>query len=282
MFSFVSSAYGTQSSKTSNIENYQIYSKYFTNDKLIYKIKNDHCLFKLTLEEVNNMKFKNWEANRQFDEGRIPPIAEGIKQSKLVDSVIYCFMNNKYEFEIYDGIHRYSACKRIASETDCSIEDMSIPCLINVMFYKDVNEVKNSFHRINSGIPVPTLYLEEENQKTLKKKQKIEYSISYFTEHYKKMFTPKKPQKGHENRDRMIEKLSDIIDQSDKFETCSNNEFKDYLMQYNMRMKESFNMLNDSLNLTDRQKKKCIDNDCYMFIRNGGLWHYHFLELFGK
>ena len=98
----------------------------------------------------------NWKYNRKPDNTRIEMIHEYI-QNNGVDLVpgLICAWETENRLEIYDGFHRFSACKNLNS---CKI-------IIKITKTQDEEVIKKDFELVNKSVYVPAMYLETNQNK---------------------------------------------------------------------------------------------------------------------
>ncbi len=109
---------------------------------------------------INELKSKytiqNWQKNRPPDIVRVAQIQQYLLDNhiEIVDGIICAWLKYKTLY-IYDGIHRLEAALNINKD---------IMLLIKIVKTKDENVVIHDFKQINSSIPIPYLYLENDNK----------------------------------------------------------------------------------------------------------------------
>jgi len=208
-------------------------------------------LFKLTII--------NWEKNRPPDMTRIPPMIKQFKKQNYVDGYIYLAKDENGVYHCYDGIHRLVALKELYdSSSDIPLYHR---CMLHISDY-DENYIEQKFKLLNKCVPVPELYTEASY--TLDLKDRVEYVVKQTQQNYPKHFSAKKrPQKIHENRDGMIDKVTEFLQNNKELLRFSKEQLYDMcITQFNNYMKEKINFVK----ITKGQRDKCILNDCYLFI----------------
>jgi hypothetical protein len=98
----------------------------------------------------------NWKYNRKPDNTRIQMIKEYMEQ-KTIDLVpgLICAWEIQNRLEIYDGFHRFSACKDF---NNCKI-------IIKITKTEDEEIIKKDFELVNKSVYVPAMYLETNQNK---------------------------------------------------------------------------------------------------------------------
>jgi len=229
-------------------------------DKNPILINNDNSrIYGLFATDLVNLEILNWKKNRPPDMTRIPEIIEILKTQNYLDGFIYLFKeDNKYY--CYDGIHRVKALEQYYK-----IEQHKRSChRLFVHLYNEYDEytIEKHFKQINKCIPVPEIYTDAAY--TLEFKEKVEYIVNTTYKKYPKHFsTSKRPNKVHENRDIMIDKVTSLL-QENKLDRMYSKEilFDICIIQFNGLMKKYI----DHAKLTEKQKQKCETTGCYIFI----------------
>jgi uncharacterized protein (DUF1015 family) len=196
----------------------------------------------------NILKFKNWKRNRAPDIQRIEEIKNYyiLNDRHLVDGMISVWNNND-EYFIYDGLHRFEACKLIENEM------WFIVCHFETNKESDIIQ---HFQNINKSVNVPYIYLEN-NPNELKKMISENVAKELCFQYPSFVSSSRKPFTYNFNRDNLIEFISELtID-----------------FQINDCDKKILSCLNE-LNLISKQKyvnklctpKKCHTHNFYLFL----------------
>jgi len=201
-------------------------------------------------------KVKNWSKNRPHDEVRVKAIAAYLEKFdvKFLDGIVYCWSFDGY-LHIYDGWTRYCAA---------SDETKMMLCVYTTDYEQDI---VHHFFALNSAVPVPSLYIKEE-QDGQKKLKIIEEIVKDFSKDYKQFLSAsRRPQKPNFNRDTFAEQLSQLpIENLDAATT------KSILMETNQWIKRN------GTGFT----RKAIDGDFFLFADKKILWQQRFLEVLEK
>lgn len=93
----------------------------------------------------------NWRYNRSPDKERILQIQQYMTTSgnELVPGLVCAWEPQPGCLEIYDGFHRFSACK-----------DLNIKILVKITKTQDEEVIKSDFESVNKSVYVPAVYLD--------------------------------------------------------------------------------------------------------------------------
>lgn len=236
-------------------------------------------LYKTSLKHIVKQNIVNWQLNRPVDNVRVPEIAKDIYDLQQVFGIIYIVYNEESsQFECYDGIHRYEAMKYLYSLKECKKHVKDINVLVDISSQYDEKYIIDKFTTINKCVPIPELFVKKESNTNMR--TKIVEITENFIKKYPKMFkSSSKPNVPHENRDRFMDKIMDIIIECD-LENVPSDIIIELLLQYNTFMKEHLNETNTIHNrkLTVTQKIKCDDNNMFIFWNKN--WEIHFKKCF--
>lgn len=225
--------------------------------------KDSSCLYGISGRKmIDNMKILNWSKNRPPDLTRIPLIVKSLKKQKYIDGMIYLARDENNNYYCYDGIHRIEALRMLYRE-EYKIDHRVI---IHIIDTYDEDYIEKKFKLLNKCIPVPEIYTEAEH--TLHCIELIEYVVGKTFERFSRNFSPSnRPQKIHENRDRMIDKLTEFLQNNIELQYFTKEQLYDLcIKQFNLVMKKLFEMSTKRVKLTQKQRKKCIETQCYLFI----------------
>jgi hypothetical protein len=244
-------------------------SKKFT-EVISYNDKNKGSLYKTTVKYLMKQNIQNWSLNRPVDTTRIPEIANDMIQSKQVFGIIYLVYNDSKEvLECYDGIHRIGSLKYLYNNPSYKQEIKHIKVLVDITPIYNEGYIIHKFKTINKCIPIPDIFTCAD--KKLELQNKIIMITENFVKKYPQMFkTSNRPNIPHENRDRFIDKLTDIINEL-KLEDISLHKMIELFESYNIYIKENLQK-----RLTNHQKEKCSLNNMYIF------WNKHWNTYFVK
>jgi hypothetical protein len=222
--------------------------------KLIYKISEKEYLYLSETENITKY-IKNWIYNRPCDELRVKKIKESIQNGSYINEPLYIAELISEEKEItyvcYDGNHRMKAFDGKKSQK------------IFVNLIKNVNngDIKKRFITLNSGCPVPELYMEQTSGHL---KDDIEYITDKICDNFKKCWSSsRRPRKPNFNKDN----VKDIL-----FTYLQNKVFDKYIMygkilKLNNIYKNKFIENRDLFkHISKKQIDKAIKTDCYLFL----------------
>lgn len=178
-------------------ENNEILEKNFE-IKTIFENENGKLIIANSSLIKNNYNIRNWNKNRPVCNVRVKEIIEYYKNSnlELVPGIIYTWLNNDIYY-IYDGLHRFTALKEL--EKDFKI-------LLYINFTKNENDIVSDFVNINKSIPIPSVYIENEQ---LIKKQICQSIADQLCRKYPKFISASRnPHVYNFNRDLLVEYIS--------------------------------------------------------------------------
>lgn len=227
----------------------------------LLSINNDgSSLYASRWTKLSQYTIVNWQLNRPPDPTRIPEIIHQLKKQDYVDGTIY-LTNHNDTMVCYDGIHRIMALRKL-SQT----EHINHKLFIHYLPEYNEEKIRQKFETLNKCIPVPEIYTTAHQQ--LQEKQHIEDIVSHLMCTYPKIFKPSlRPNIPHENRDRLTDKIHLIM----KDGSYDFSDMIQWLDKFNAHMIEQLN----NIKLTKKQMNKCMETECYLFIRKD--WHRAFL-----
>jgi hypothetical protein len=201
----------------------------------------------------------NWERNRPPDMCRVKEIVEDMttRDAEWVDGIILIWENPKQELKCFDGIHRIEAARVIEK-----------PIQLLVQFYSSKREadIMEEFIRINKGVPVSRLYSAADAE--LQLRNTITDVVKHFQSKYSPFFSPcAKPRVPHENRDRMMERLLEMIEKRPKMKHFTSAEWITHLTNMSISIQHRHNSGNRKYKLSRTQKEKCETHDFYLFAK---------------
>jgi len=165
-----------------------------------YIYKNED--FEIVLTDISKIKeCKNWKNNRPADKIRIEQIKEyyNSRNTDLIPGILYIWKKSNDEMIIYDGLHRFLAA--------LEVEKKNMKCIVKFIYGRESNIIED-FKNINSGVSLPFLYLEENNE--LKKKV-CENVANAMCDKFPEFVSPsRKPHRQNFNRDNLIEFISNL------------------------------------------------------------------------
>ena len=165
-------------------------------EDVLYEEPGNFKVIKTTIKKLHaSYTVVNYHRNRKPDFARVRNIEEYYIQKNIlrVPQEVSCWLENEV-LHVYDGIHRLTAAK-------------SIPDMIVFVKIMEGNEQKiiDDFRDINSGVNLPLLYLEENNQ--LKRKV-YENVMEMMKEKWSPCISPSRNcQSQNYNRDVFLESI---------------------------------------------------------------------------
>lgn len=214
-----------------------------------------------TSEALKSVRIDNWEMNRPPDMERIPYIQLSMRWQSYADGIVYLSINKTGDGYIcYDGIHRLTAVKKLKEPKDI---------IIDLMLTYSESKIVEKFKQINECRPVPNLYTKSERD--LKQREAIEGVVKELrTKHSGHFSGSSAPNIPNENRDALIDKLTGLMERTDKITAVSKVEhWIKYLNDLNDFARENLGIL--APKLKPAQLSKCDLSKWYLFaVKN---WH---------
>jgi len=242
-----------------------------------------HCLLLLSVEQlVKQLNPVRWIHNRPADETRVTQIASSIYRNRSpFDTIIHLHYNHATnQFEILDGLHRYSACKYIYDNNSKPNPDYitgdeygygrsaawfyNSTILVSLHINKTLGELHLIFENLNKAVPVSEIYIPPMTADidNLRKQKVIETAIKYqrlFPKHFSASNSFQVP---NMNRDRFMDVLAELFDIIGK-----DYELDDALHIANREFESNY--IQGKIKLSDSTSKKCRENGCWLFIYKG-------------
>lgn len=230
------------------------------------RIHNDKTMLynKIYVDIIKKYNIINWEGNRSPDTTRFPEIKHLGHRQNYIDGTVYLAYFDSNTLVCYDGMHRLSALSQLYDETN----DLFHSITLNILPRYDVEFIERKIKEINKCQPIVLVKIDI--------RTKI-YNISdTFKEKYNKMFSDSKnPRIPNTSRDDFANKLHDII-KTLNLKNISETKILNLIENFNIYIKAGLSQLN----LSDKQKKKCKDNNCYMFAIRG--WEHKLIDFYEK
>ena len=153
----------------------------------------------MDLETLRGIGAKRWSRQRPADEARVAEIQAWIAHKKDVQGVISMAWDSKEGLIVYDGQHRWCACKGVA--------DGGIRVLVEIMWDATEEEIVESFQSINRSVSVPELYTDPAMVAESVRPEIMDL-VSVLAGKYKDFLsTSDKPNRPNFNRDRLTDEL---------------------------------------------------------------------------
>ena len=230
---------------------------------LLTKISDNEGLY-LTSSK-NLIKYtKRWKFNRPPDEKRVKDIVKIINDTNHVEGIIYIaevFAKNKsINYVCYDGNHRREALEDI---------NKNINVLVNLKRKCSREELKKKFIILNSGNPVPELYIDNNKSDIGALKLNIEELVKKICSEFTKyQSTSRNPIKPNFNRDNLTDILYKYFTNNKIYNINLENIFKQILeLNKNYSKGEKIN-LSDTKKYSKHMIERAEKNGCYLFLKD--------------
>lgn len=238
--------------------------------KILGKNNDMSYLIKIKWKYLRELKIENWKYNRPHDIKRIPSIAKTIKNQKYMDGIIYLSkqtikneLKQREKYICYDGIHRLETLKYLDKENEINISNIVL--IIHYIDNYDEEYIKQKFRILNKCIPVPEIYNETSRQ--LHNIQLIQNIVQQITTHFAEMFkSTSRPNVPHQNRDIFTDLVTNIIEELDLYHYNINDVIYLFRNFNNIMKKIVIENSDKKLKLSLKQKTKCEQSDCYLFV----------------
>lgn len=197
-------------------------------------------------------KVRKWKFNRPPDEERVKDLIKYIKKNKRVDGII-CIANLNNELFCYDGQTRLEALKYVSANIDVLTECIEV---------KSNEELLERFKIVNKCVPVPDIYLENDNEKLI---EKTEWILNKLKDTFQGIQSiNNNPQRPNYNRDNLCNYLKEFFEGKGKLLT--KEELWERIIKYNEKEKLYFNNYKDN-KIPHKIVDKCVKTNCYLFGR---------------
>lgn len=198
---------------------------------------------------------KNWKYNRPPDNERVDKIEETLANNTYINvplQVAEVMTDDKnISYICYDGNHRREALKRTP---ECKV-------LVHLLRNATEEDIKNRFVIVNSGCPVPELYLGNTEES---KKKIIQTIVDRLCINYKAhKSSSKKPLKPNFNRDNVVDMMFSFLE--DKIIENEEDLYKK-ILTLNKKYSEGKHI--KLKGLRKQVLDKCKKTGCYLFLKN--------------
>lgn len=252
-----------------------ILKHHFPSSTIILKegMSNDFVM-KVKVKDLLTAPIKNWKCNRPPDKVRCKEIARYIynNQQKINTAFYFSYDNINCRFDVFDGIHRLTALKKIKEENSKPFIVGEFGCnndatwlynqyvIVYMYFNATEGNIIDLFKSLNKSISVPELYLKDRNDE---KVQVIETVCKEWQKRHKKHFSESKtPHLGNINRDTFIDLLDKLYDKHNIYECESSiDELNSKLEEANKRISQKIPM-----KASVEARVKCKLSGCYLFL----------------
>lgn len=207
---------------------------------------------KLYIAHLDDFDLKIWKYNRPPDDVRVQEIAQYIRDEAFVPGIIYAFSDWRGQiYYIYDGAHRLAAIT-----CDPSFKDLEFLLAIHELHTNDVSVIQKEFKNINLAVPVPDLYLDDEQK--IQAREASCRLVDAICNKYKKLQSASpRPRKPNFNRDLLLDCVYDVVQASQQWTDA-----------HLWASVQSINTLyKRQCDVSQSFVKKCIQSDCFLFLR---------------
>ncbi len=165
-----------------------------------YKIadicKNKNLYYCVNLRQIN---LETWEKNRMVDDLRVNELKDMYKNNNYttIPGYISVFKKND-KYYIYDGAHRYRAGE---------IYNKDMKMILSILETDNEKEIWEDFNNVNKSIPIPEIYLTEDERILL-----CNDIVKFYIKNYKKFQSASyRCRKPHFNKDKFTQLLSECL-----------------------------------------------------------------------
>lgn len=251
---------------------------------IIHKYEPTVLLVRMKIKDLLNAPIINWCQNRDPDLVRIPDIASYIyNKRKPIETIIYISFNNKKQnFDLIDGIHRFTALKYIKEKNSVQLDLLdnqpfgsnldalwlyNSDIVVNIRFNADNGELISLREVLNKTQPMPTVLMDDSTIETqtraeIIKKISNEWQLKYI-KNFSSSNDPTYLQSiGSTNKD-YFETLLGVLYEKYNIDITRVHILKKILEEANKRMEEK---VKTSSIGSSKARVKCKDSGCYLFI----------------
>lgn len=252
--------------------------------KVIHNYSQNILLLKVKIGNLLDAPIVNWCQNREPDLVRVPDIASYIyNKKKPIDTILYLSFNNKRQnFNIIDGIHRFSALKYIKEQNNKQLDLLdtqefgsngdahwlyNTEIIINVRFNTCLGDLVDLRDSLNQSQPMPTVLLNDTSVEEQSRNIILNTIADEWQKKYKKTFSSSNDStylhsNGLTNRNKFIELLGVLYDKYN-IDISRIQLLRNILEEGNKKMEELYNIKKIG-SLKAREKAK--NNGCYLFL----------------
>jgi hypothetical protein len=232
---------------------------------VIHQYNKHTRLIKITIGQLLDLPIENWKHNRPPDEFRVAEIVEYIiEQDNEILQPLYIHYNSKIGvYEMLDGIHRYSAMKNVKGNPLISDKAVFVHLFVDLTYGKLID----IFQNLNKTLPVPELYMNPA-QDNVNQKQIIEEIVKEWKKNYKGHFSNSNNYTIPNINDTSFTNI--LSDLYTSYKVRSKAKLLERIERANTNIK-AYIIADDALDeipikFSDKQKKKCRDSGCYLFL----------------
>lgn len=165
-----------------------------------YKIadicKNKDLYYCVNLRQI---KLEIWKKNRMVDDLRVNELKNMYSKYNYttIPGYISVFLKDN-RYYIYDGAHRYRAGE---------IYNKDMKMILSILNTDDEQEIWEDFNNVNKSVPIPEVYLTDDERIQL-----CNDVVNYYIRKYRKFQSPSfRCRKPHFNKDKFTQLLSECI-----------------------------------------------------------------------
>lgn len=255
-----------------------------TNATIIHNYSSSILLVRTKVKDLLNAPIVNWCQNRDPDLIRIPDIAQHIyNKRKPIETILYLSFNNKKQnFDVIDGIHRFTALKYIKEKNSVPTDLLDIQefgsnndatwlydsdIIINVRFNADNGELISLREVLNKTQPMPTVLMDDSTSETQARNEIIKSIANEWQLKYPKNFSASNDPTylkttGSTNKNNFMALLG-VIYEKYNIDVSRVSMFRQILEEANKRMEEKVKVGGEG---SAKARLKCKDSGCYLFI----------------
>lgn len=257
---------------------------FFKKSLIVHKYEQNILLVSIPISSLLEAPIVNWCQNREPDLIRIPDIASYIyNKHKPIETILYLSFNNKkQQFDIIDGIHRFSALKYIKEKNSAPLDLINEPefgsnndaswlynsyIVINIRFNADIGELITLRDSLNKTQPMPTVLMDDNTSETFIRKDIIEKIATEWQVKYTKSFSSSNDDgylksNGLTNRTKFSTLLGTLYDKYN-IDITRINILRQILEEGNKNMQEK--VLKTMIG-SAKARLRCKETGCYLFI----------------
>ncbi len=257
---------------------------FFKNYNIIHNYSSSILLVRLKVKDLLEAPIVNWRQNREPDMIRIPDIASYIyNKRKPIETILYLSFNNKkQQFDVIDGIHRFSALKYIKEKNSSPLDLINDPefgsnsdanwlynsdIIINIRFNADNGELISLRDDLNKTQPMATVLMDDMTTDTTTRKDIIEKIATEWQVKYTKNFSSSNDDvymksNGLTNRNKFIHLLGVLYDKYN-IDITRINILRQILEEGNKNIQEK---ILKTVSGSAKARLRCKETGCYLFI----------------
>jgi len=250
----------------------------FPENKIMIQHTNTHKTLIVKVSSLLAVPISNWKFNRPADVIRVLEIADNIYKKKKTSNVyLYLSFNNTTQtFEIFDGLHRFMALKKIKeknSEPRDLINDDAFGydnnatwlyesyITIDLRINASEGEIVDEFRELNMNVPVPELYIRNTSND---KKNIIENLVNKWFKNYNGHFVASNRSNRYYKPNTSQDAFTELLDVLyDKYNITEENK---------QLLEDKLGITNDNISyniprgLSTKTIQKCTASGCWLFV----------------